>query len=371
MTIKIIDLYSGNKFEPAKILTEGYTGVIFKGGQGGWADCPRVHPEWWKIAADYGLYRGWYWLCDSRFPAPYHIEEMKRFKIFQDVGELGIWIDMEKPVLSMTERDYWKTTYAGHRNVVDFAYLIHTEGHIPGIYTGPGAYELIMRGAPLYSHEYLATNDLWTAQYPYVFVPGVSKPKLYGKWTDWTWWQYREGPDVNLFNGTYDQFIIKYGDAPEEIPEEPNTGEPMPVPTPPTVVATAKTATNIKTVDGNPSGAVASLPVGGKFYGDWNANRTDIMYGRSKDGTQNGFYRSSGEFVPWSEPIKITAGANVTVDPYVPVTPPPVDPPIDPPPASDAFEVTVSFVNSVPTIVVENAHGPINVTVDGVVYGPK
>ena len=180
MSIKLIDLYSGNKFDPSQIIADGYTGVIFKGGQGAWADVPRYQPTWWNLAAEYGLHRGWYWLCDSRHAAPDHIREMKAWKIFQDVGEFGIWIDMEKPVLSMTERDYWKTPYAGHRNVVDLAYLIHIEGYVPGIYTGPGAYELIMRGAPQTAHDVSGTHDLWTAQYPYVYLPGISKPKLYG-----------------------------------------------------------------------------------------------------------------------------------------------------------------------------------------------
>ncbi len=29
---------------------------------------------------------------------------------------------------------------------------------------------------------------------------------MYGSWTNWVYWQYREGPDVNLFNGTDDEF---------------------------------------------------------------------------------------------------------------------------------------------------------------------
>lgn len=334
MTVKLIDLYSGNNFNPAKIIADGYTGVIFKAGQGGWADCPRYHPTWWQQAKDAGLLVGWYWLCDSRYHSSYHIKEMENWKIFDDVGQLGLWVDMEKPMIAMTEAAYWKTPYAGHKNVVDFVYLIGEHGINPGIYTGPGAYELIMRGAPKTAHDYLSTCDLWTAQYPYVYVSGVSKPKVYGSWTTWNFWQYREGPDINIFNGGDEEFYMKYGGYISP-PTPPDTGEPpMPVPQIPTVVGKARSATNIKTVDGVPSGAVASLPVDGLIYGDWNAGKTDIMYGRSKDGLKNGFYRPTGEFVEWIEPIK--AGAtNLTVTSYtsIPIPPDPDPTPVVWPPS--------------------------------------
>jgi len=221
MSVKIIDLYSGNDFNPGQIVMDGYKGVVFKGGQGAWGDVPRVHPDWWQKAADFGLLRGWYWLCDSRYAAPDHIVEMDKYKLLDDVGELGLWADLEKPVLSMTETDYYRTPYAGSKNVVDFFYLLNLRGVKAGAYTGPGAYELIMRYAPVSAHEYLAQFDLWTAQYPYAYQEGISKPTLYGKWTDWVWWQWREGPDVNVFNGTDEEFHNKYGSV--IIP--PPTGE--------------------------------------------------------------------------------------------------------------------------------------------------
>ena len=40
--IKLIDVYSGNdRTDFAQLVSEGYTGIIFKAGQGGWADVPR------------------------------------------------------------------------------------------------------------------------------------------------------------------------------------------------------------------------------------------------------------------------------------------------------------------------------------------
>jgi len=211
MTIKIIDTYSNGEFDPAKWVAEGYSGVIFKAGQGAWADVPRYHPDWWQRAKDAGLKRGWFWLCDSRYHSSKHLDEMDKWNLFADLGELGLWADVEKPVISMTETDYWKTTYAGPSNIVDFVYLVRQRGHKIGVYSGPGAFELTTRGATKSQLDYLAQCDLWTANYPYNYVEGVSQPTLYGSWTTWTWWQWREGPDVNIFNGTEAEFEAKYG----------------------------------------------------------------------------------------------------------------------------------------------------------------
>jgi len=217
--VKFVDLYSGNNFLPGQVKMDGFNGVIFKAGQGGWADVPRYRKEWWQQAKDAELLVGWYWLCDSRHHSSEHIDEMRKFKIFDDIGELGLWVDVEKPKIAMTETDYWKTKYAGHENVIDFTYLITREGIKPGIYTGPGAYSLVMRDAPKTAHDYLAQFDLWTAQYPYIYTE-ASKPSLYGSWTKWNFWQWREGPDVNIYNGTDEEFYSRYGSTQEPTGEK-------------------------------------------------------------------------------------------------------------------------------------------------------
>lgn len=211
--IKLIDLYSGNSFSPGQLKMDGYSGIIFKAGQGSWADVPRYHLEWWKQAKDAGFLVGWYWLCDSRYHSSAHMDEINKFRLLEDIGELGFWIDVEKPRISMTEAEYWNTPFAGHANLIDFAYLLTLTGIKPGIYTGPGAYNLVCRDAPKTAHDYLAQFDLWTAQYPYNYVDGVSKPDLYGSWKNWTFWQYREGPDVNIFNGTDEEFVARFGNV--------------------------------------------------------------------------------------------------------------------------------------------------------------
>lgn len=228
--IKIIDIYSSNSFNSFDLLANGYRGVIFKAGQGAWADVPRYQPDWWQAAKAAGLMRGWYWLVDSRYPSANHLDEMDKFKVFDDLGELGLWADVEKPRISMTETEYWKTPYAGYRNVVDFVYLIRQRGHRIGTYTGPGAFSLIFQGAPQSALTYMAETPLWTAQYPFNYVEGVSKPSLYGKWTDWTLWQWREGPDVNIFNGSDEEFYKFFDGFTGATAPEPT---PIPTPQPP------------------------------------------------------------------------------------------------------------------------------------------
>jgi GH25 family lysozyme M1 (1,4-beta-N-acetylmuramidase) len=315
MAIKFIDLYSGNDpFKPEKIMADGYTGVIFKAGQGSWADCPRYRKDWWQRAKDAGLLVGWYWLCDSRYHSSMHIHEMEAWKIFNDVGQLGLWVDMEKPMIAMTETTYWKTPYAGYKNVVDFVYLLHGKGINPGIYTGPGAYELIMRGAPKSAHDYLAQHKLWTAQYPYVYIPGISKPKLYGSWQAWEFWQYQEGPDINIFNGTDQQFYLSYGGyvSPNPPPEPPVIIPP--VGATPMYKGVAKQApVNVKPMDG--SSTLAQLQLGWYVYGDYSATRTDII-------NVTAYYKGNETAkVTLAKPCKVTASAlNIT---EVIVTPPP------------------------------------------------
>lgn len=218
--VKIIDQYSGGSFNAIEVKMEGYTGVIFKGGQGAWADVPRYKPEWWQQAKDAGLMRGWYWLVDSRIHSSDHIKEMERINLFADLGELGLWLDVEKPVIAWTEAQYHATPYAGMKNVVDVAYLLETKGVKFGIYTGAGAYELVSRGATKVQHDYLAKFPLWTAQYHIPFSPDTSRVRLYGSWDKWTLWQWRESPDINIFNGEDDEFYELFNQLKPELPTE-------------------------------------------------------------------------------------------------------------------------------------------------------
>ena len=113
----------------------------------------------------------------------------------------------------------------------------------------------------------------------------------------------------------------------------------------PTIKAVARLATNIKTMSGVPSGVIATIPIGGWCYGDDSA--TDVLRLRNSAGTQYGFYRPTGEFVPLTYECKASK-TNLTVTPYAET---PVDPPPIPP--TNNVEVIVSIVNDVVTVKVD------------------
>ena len=209
--IKIIDIYSGNEWwNPYNAVAEGYSGVIFKAGQGTWPDVPRVKKEWFSEARAAGLKVGWYWLVDSRYKASAQVKACRE-ATGDDYGELGLWADCEKPVLAWKESVYWKSAYPGLANIVDFIYLFEKQlGIRVGVYTSPGFWKTVTQ-RPNQAHiDYLSKSKLWTAQYPWVYVDGISKPTMYGKWDKWTFWQHRERPDVNKYNGTWDEFDAEF-----------------------------------------------------------------------------------------------------------------------------------------------------------------
>ena len=225
--IKVIDLYSANSRDFEEALNGTFSGVIFKGGQGDWLDVPKIQPDWWKIAGDKGLLRGHYWVCDSRYHSSKHIDAINRWRDSSKIdlnAELGFWSDVEFPYISCTVEEYWRTPYAGHKNVVDFHYLMEVNGINAGLYSGD-VYNEIMKNASSADHDYLAKFKMWPANYPFIYIPGVSKPRMFGHWTKWTLWQYHGNPDYNIFNGTDEEFYATFGAAP--IPPEPPTGGDM------------------------------------------------------------------------------------------------------------------------------------------------
>jgi hypothetical protein len=139
---------------------------------------------------------------------------------------------------------------------------------------------------------------------------------------------------------------------------------PIPGVNMPTVKATALQATNIKSLSGVPSGALYTLPIGGWVYGDRSLTGSDIVNLKKIDGTVNGFYRPTGEFVSSQYELKISA-TNLKVET---ITTPPPDPDPDPTPEENTLKVTASIVNGMPTIVIVGANGVADVTVDGIPY---
>jgi hypothetical protein len=215
--IKIIDIYSGNRINFFNLAAEGYTGVIGKGGQGEWPDLPRVNPNWYKDAEVAGLLWGIYWLVDARHKPSFQVEALKK-ATNMNWGPLGLWSDIEKPMISMKDRDYNKLPYAGWRGVNDWMLAVQRIGasqfadHLPGSYTSPGAFDLILADAPASMLEFFAKSPLWTAQYYWLYLFGISAPSKYGKWMESNlhWWQVKESPDVNYWMQTDEKYNATY-----------------------------------------------------------------------------------------------------------------------------------------------------------------
>ena len=222
MVIKIINLYSGNTFDPESLVEQGFSGVIFKAGQGVLWDVPYAFPEWKSRAESVGLDVGWFWVVDSRVEASRQVEAAKKATDL-DFGALGMWADIEKPNRFMSDDDYWKTPYNGFNNYYNFMWGIEqATGKMPGFYSSPGFYNMVFGHLTDSQQEWFAQALLWTAQYPLLYIPGVSKPTMYGKWKTWTFWQYREGPDINLFNGDNELYKELFGS--DSTPPQPPTG---------------------------------------------------------------------------------------------------------------------------------------------------
>jgi hypothetical protein len=199
--IQIIDIYGGNEWwniDTAK--KRGLRGVIFKAGQGGWA----TYPKAWIgecVKADFPF--GVYWLIDSRYDSGYHVGAIKNAFPDRYFGRLGWWWDIEKPRTTMTDTDYWKTPYSGNgliQSVIEkFA---GWSGEYGGIYTSPGMAARLGWGGTLFRYKalykILSQMPLWVAQYN----NRISRPDKIAPFGDaWTFWQYRERPDYNYFNG--------------------------------------------------------------------------------------------------------------------------------------------------------------------------
>lgn len=219
--IKMLDVYSGNVWNPAEEKAKGTRGVICKAGQGGFYSLPS---SFISDCESNDLAWGLYWLIDSRFDSGYHMRAIKQSLADLNFGPLGLWWDCEKPKISMTERQYRRTPYAGNgliESVIDK--FVGWSGKPSGIYTSPGFAKLLGWNSVFFKgREFarkLAAMPLWVAQYN----DFILKPNLFGLWTDWLWWQYREGPDYNYFNGDEAKFqalLDGYVPAPPPPPSE-------------------------------------------------------------------------------------------------------------------------------------------------------
>lgn len=211
MKIQILDIFKGNAFDADKEKATGTDGVIIKGGQGG---AIYEHQSIIKECERVGLPWGIYWVSDARYAPEKHKAAIKIAFPTGDFGQLGIWIDVEKPIIIMPDAIYRLLPYRYAKPVISFAQgIIAYSGKFPGIYTALGAYQLILSGASQAEKEFLGSLDLWTAQYN----SHITQPDLYGAWKTWKYWQYMAEPDYSIFNGTEEEFFQMIGETP--VPE--------------------------------------------------------------------------------------------------------------------------------------------------------
>jgi len=204
--IRMLDVYAGNAWDPAEEKAKGIRGVICKAGQGGFYSLPKT---FMADCENNGLAWGVYWLIDSRYDSSYHMRAIKLNFPDMNFGPLGWWWDCEKPKISMPDKLYWKTKYNGNgliESVIDK--FTGWCGMPSGIYTSPGFAKLLGWNSILFKGREFAKKisamPLWVAQYN----NEVLQPDLFGLWTDWVWWQFREGPDHNYFNGDEDKYQV-------------------------------------------------------------------------------------------------------------------------------------------------------------------
>ena len=202
--IQIVDIYPDNSFNAKAEKEKGTKGVIFKGGQGGYTYLPYNYVE---QCESIGFPYGFYWVLDSRYAREYHIAEIKRTFSSKDFGQLGFWFDCEKPMWTMDDNGYYKTPYAGSALIEGVTNdFLDWCGQTGGLYTSPGFAKLVGWNTDKFKSSpaglKLAKLPLWAAQYN----NSITKPDLFGAWTEWMFWQYRAEPDYNYFNGDETKF---------------------------------------------------------------------------------------------------------------------------------------------------------------------
>lgn len=205
---QILDIYSGNRVDAEKEKATGTDAVIIKAGQG-------MNWQYLRASADQiAAFKAvdipiqYYWLVDARYnPVKQKAAIKEAFPPSIWAGKLFLWLDVEKPMIFMPDAVYRKLPYAYAGPIESVAQMmLSTYGpNSVGIYTSPGAYNLIIGGASAARQQWFAQFPLWQAQYK------VSTPSKIGYWTKYLMWQYQEQPDYSVWNGTDDEFDVFFG----------------------------------------------------------------------------------------------------------------------------------------------------------------
>lgn len=218
MKIQILDIDANSKFDADVEKDNGTDGVIIKGGQGG-AIYPHRHiiAECQRVSLPWGIY----WLPDARYNPDKAKAAIRTAFPDGDFGALGLWLDCEKPLISMKDYIYRMLPYAYYKPIESISRsVLAWSGKQPKMYTGLGPWALIFGRCPEPVQEYFAQADLWAAQYN----SHITEPQLFGAWKKWKLWQYMEGPDYSIFNGTEQEYSDWVGGYTQPVPDP----EPLP-----------------------------------------------------------------------------------------------------------------------------------------------
>lgn len=187
--------------------------VIIRAGQNTWVD--QDFQFNWRMAKEAGIPRGAYWFYDSRS------DPVRQADIFAslfkfDPPELELWLDLE---------EHYGGSWAGWQNWKRF--ILRLQALLPnvkiGIYTG---FYYITGQIPESEMAFFAQFVLWLAWYTKDsegnFTPVPDFVRVPRPWTSVLYWQWGTPPwglqwgcesmeiDMNLFNGTIQQFNSRY-----------------------------------------------------------------------------------------------------------------------------------------------------------------
>jgi hypothetical protein len=226
VTIQILDIYQGNKFNAQREAATGTDAVLIKGGQGQYHDYIEHKCKYVEDCIETGLPWGIFWQMDARYSPESHKAAIKEFHDLIGFGELGLWLACEKPFYPCPDWMYSRMPFAFYKPIESvWRGITAYTGKAPGIYTSPSMWKLIFGQCPkLLQAEFALKSELWVAQYE------VDKPDQIGQWALGYWfWQYTAEPDYSVFCGDEDSFRIKYK-LEAQIPE-PDVPSQPPAPT--------------------------------------------------------------------------------------------------------------------------------------------
>lgn len=221
MTIRILDIYSGNRVDLAHEQATGTDAVIIKGGQGQYQEYRYKKCDFIAQCDALGLPYGIYWQMDARYSPESHKAAIKNSFPDANFGKLGLYLACELPYYPLPDWLYGKMPYAYYKPIESVWRGMKTfSGKYPNIYCSISKWNLIFGKMPAALKQEFADNCmLWQAQYK------VIKPDHVGLWPSWTLWQYTENPDYSVFNGDEAQFRALFNlDGAPPVPARTITG---------------------------------------------------------------------------------------------------------------------------------------------------